>query len=131
MARREAVRREERVYPTPETLAKLAPAPWLDLPPDLERAWKQIASAVMLVAGRQTMRAAEMVYIDKGTREADFSPAQTEMVWRYRRWVIAMRAEGLNVPYTIGVIALDEPDRWKGLTLAALKVYAKINRGRY
>lgn len=124
---RHVVYREERIEPTPETLAKLSPPVWQSWSPELVAAAKEIEAAIALIAGGLQMRAADLGYVIRRTGGADLSPAQVFLLKRYRAWISAMRDQGRHVGYVVGVIGCDEPAALPGQLMGALTLYAKVN----
>ena len=124
------VRREERIEPTPETLAKLSPPVWQSWEPELVGAAKAIEAAISIIAGPLQMRAADLGYVIRRTGDPDLSPAQRVVVQRYRAWVAAMRDRGSHVGYVVGILGCDEPVAFQGLLMDALRLYVKVNAPR-
>ena len=125
MSRR--VNREERVEPTPETLAKRTFPVWQFYPPDLVHAAKEIEYAIDLIAGHLKMRASDFYWMDKAKEREDHSPAQQALIARYRRWCEAMRRDRQHIGYIIEILGMGEPVRFEGLLRSALVLYDKVN----
>jgi len=124
---RRYVNREERVEPTPETLAKLCPPVWQTYPNELVNAAKEIEAAIDLIAGHLKMRASDFYWMDKATERPDFTEGQQKLIWRYRRWCEAMRQDRQHIGYIIGILAMDHPITFEGLLRSALVLYDKVN----
>jgi hypothetical protein len=124
------VRKEERVLPTPETWAKLAPPVWQSWEPELVGAAKEIEAAIAIIAGPLQMRAADLGYVIRRTGDADLSPAQRKLLLRYKAWVSEMKARSSHVGYVVGVLGCDEPVAFQGYLMDALRLYVKVNGRR-
>jgi hypothetical protein len=129
MSKREPVDRFERVLPTAETLAKLRQPVWQSYPNELVHAAKEIEYAVEIIAGPLKMRAADYHRLPKGFG-GDLSPGQIALIHRYRNWCNAMRQERAHIGYIIEIIAMDQPCRFEGLLMSALRLYDKVNYRR-
>lgn len=126
---RHVVLREERVEPTPETMAKLSPPVWQSWSPELVAAAKEIEAAIAIIAGKLQMRAADLGFVIRRTGGADLSPAQIALIGRYRAWISAMQRQGRHVGYVVGVLGCDEPAAFHGALMGSLALYAKVNGG--
>lgn len=127
MSKRNVVRREERVEPTPETLAKRTFPVWQFYPPELVNAAKEIERAIDLIAGHLKMRASDFYWMDKAKERDDLTPGQTALLYRYRAWCTAMRQERAHIGYIIEILAMDQPVRFEGLLRHALVLYDRVN----
>jgi hypothetical protein len=109
MARREAVRREERISPTPETLAKLVIDPLLDLDPDHQRAVAEIRQAYSIITAPVAIRRHRLTHEDPGQRNHE-TVREIELQDRYNDWVDEMKRYRLRVIYILdGIIDHDLP----------------------
>jgi hypothetical protein len=125
--RMNVVRREERILPTPETLAKLRQPVWQTWEPELVAAAKEIEHAIALIAGSLQMRAADLGYVIRRTGDDDLTPAQRHLLFRYKAWVGAMQGRRSHVGYIVGILGCDEPVAFPGLLIDALRLYVKVN----
>lgn len=96
------VTKEDRIEPTPETLAKLQPDPvlWLveNYPvlftKDHERAAKEIEACVRLLAGPVMVRAQDIRHIGR-SRPVEYSKRQVAMLCDYANWQDELRVRRL------------------------------------
>jgi hypothetical protein len=128
--RMHVVRREERILPTPETLAKLRQPVWQTWEPELVGAAKEIEAAIALIAGSLQMRAADLGYVIRRTGDAELTDPQKKLVKRYKAWAGAMQGQRSHVGYVVGILGCDEPVAFAGLLMDALRLYVKVNRLR-
>jgi hypothetical protein len=121
------VRREERIDPTWQTVAKLRQPIWQAWEPDLVAAAKEIEFAIRIIAGGSLVRVGTMeARIDREWRP-DLSKLERSVVVRYGHWRRAMEAERCHVGYVVGILGCDEPVPFPGLLMHALRLYAKVN----
>lgn len=120
------VRREERVGPTPETLAKLSPPIWQAWESDLVSAAKEIEFAIRIIAGGSMVRVGMKPRVDREWKP-DLTRLERSAVQRYDNWRRAMEADRCHVGYVVGILGCDDPIPFPGLLMHALRLYAKVN----
>ena len=129
-------RTDDRIAPTPETLAHWIanPDPMLQVlgypaEPALEAAWKGIERAVALIAPEHHLQAADYASDRIRGRSEDWSPGAINLVHRYGVWAAGMRIQRMHIGAVIGVIACGDHPKWnKGMILQALRLYVRLNR---
>lgn len=88
---------------TPETMAKLIPAPWQDWPTELQQAAEQIAGAYRLQTGEMVVQAHDYGRIPHSAAE-DWSPAERATVRRYIVWREAMDRTNLHLSPVLDMV---------------------------
>lgn len=121
------VRREERVDPTPETLAKLNPPIWQSWEPELMAAAKEIEFALRIIAGGSMVRVGNNKPRADREFRSDLTWLERQAVARYDRWRRAMEGDRAHVGYVVGILGCDDPVPFPGLLMSALRLYARVN----
>jgi len=131
MKKRESVRREERILPTPETLAKLE-LDWAvtDLTPEQQAALDKVRAAHSILTADCRVRLLDLNRTDRSISHEN--PGEEALLWSYSQWWSRMGGRNMQFVRIHGLIMDPLSSRARvapvlGLIASALDEYLRIN----
>lgn len=131
--------REERIEPTPETLAKLMPPNLAHLRPEYQRAACEIEMGYRLIVAEVGTRSATLGEGSKGDR-GDWRTYERDAVGSYRRWVGELARRRLPTAAMLEIIVdgrhgweIDKAHGWRAgmaaeFLIEALEIFCRQQR---